>query len=123
MKAILAAGDLGSLDTVATAASVCCMAGADFVKTSTGREAVNATLPIGAAMAVAVRGYAERTGYRVGLKAAGGIRSTSQALRWLGLVREVLGPEWLTRQHFRIGASSLLDDLERSLRERQADSS
>jgi deoxyribose-phosphate aldolase len=111
LKAILAAGDLGSLLTVSQAGLVCCMAGADFIKTSTGREEVNATLPIGVAMAAAIRSYRERTGHAVGLKAAGGIRSARQAVEWLCLVRETLGLEWLTRERFRIGASSLLDDL------------
>jgi deoxyribose-phosphate aldolase len=92
------------------------MAGVDFIKTSTGREGVNATLPIGWSMATAILGYQGRTGHVVGLKAAGGIRATGQALQWLHLVRETLGPEWLTRERFRIGASSLLDDLVRSLR-------
>ncbi|OFX32658.1 MAG: deoxyribose-phosphate aldolase [Armatimonadetes bacterium RBG_16_67_12] len=115
MKTILACGDLGTLRDVAAASLVCMMAGADFIKTSTGKETVNATLPFGLVMAREIRQYFEDTGYRVGLKPAGGIRSAKQALDWLLLVKEELGEEWMQPSRFRIGASSLLTDIERQL--------
>jgi deoxyribose-phosphate aldolase len=115
IKAILATGELGTLDNVARASQVCMMAGADFIKTSTGRERVNATLPVGITMARAIRAYAERTGHAVGLKPAGGIRSANDALHWLTMVEEELGAEWLSPERFRFGASSLLDDIEQRL--------
>jgi len=115
LKVIVACGELGTLRQVAQATSVAMMAGADFVKTSTGKEAVNATPEFGIVMARAVREYAERTGFRVGLKPAGGIRTTGQALDWLVLVKEELGDPWLDPGLFRIGASALLADIEREL--------
>jgi deoxyribose-phosphate aldolase len=115
VKAILACGELGTLRNVAQASAVCMMAGADFIKTSTGREAVNATLPFGLVMARQIRDYFEQTGFRVGLKPAGGIRTARQALEWLLLIREELGVEWMQPHLFRIGASSLLTDIERQL--------
>jgi deoxyribose-phosphate aldolase len=115
MKTILACGELGTLRNVAAASWVCMMAGADFIKTSTGKEAVNATLPFGLVMARAIREYYEQTGYRVGLKPAGGIRTAKQALDWLVLVKEELGGDWMHRSRFRIGASGLLTDIERQL--------
>jgi deoxyribose-phosphate aldolase len=115
LKAILGTGELPTLRHVAQAALVCMMAGADFVKTSTGKEAVNATLPAGLVMVRQVRDYHERTGYRVGFKPAGGIRTARQALEWLVLVREELGEEWARPETFRIGASGLLTDIERQL--------
>ena len=115
LKVILATGELGTLRNVARAALIAMMAGADFVKTSTGKEAVNATLPVGLAMVRAVRAYAERTGYRVGFKPAGGIRSAKSALDWMILVKEELGVEWLRPALFRLGASTLLTDIERQL--------
>jgi deoxyribose-phosphate aldolase len=115
MKAILACGELGTLRNVALASWVCMAAGADFIKTSTGKEAVNATLPFGLVMARAIRDYHQATGVRVGLKPAGGIRSAKQALDWLLLVKEELGEAWLAPSLFRIGASSLLTDIERQL--------
>jgi deoxyribose-phosphate aldolase len=115
MKTILGTGELGTLRTVARASWVCMMAGADFIKTSTGKEAVNATLPVGLVMVRAIREYAEATGYRVGFKPAGGIRTAKQALDWLILMKEELGNEWLAPALFRIGASSLLTDIERQL--------
>ncbi len=117
LKVILAAGDLGPLRSVASAALVSCMAGADFIKTSTGREVVNATLPVGSVMAGAIRAYLDRSGYVVGIKPAGGIRTAEQALGWIALVERELGPDWLTPDRFRIGASSLLDDLRERLLE------
>lgn len=115
LKTILATGELGTLRNVARASLVCMMAGADFIKTSTGKESVNATLPVGLVMARAIRNYHERTGHRVGLKPAGGIRTAAQALDWLILVKEVLGDAWLRPSLFRFGASSLLGDIERQI--------
>jgi deoxyribose-phosphate aldolase len=91
------------------------MAGADFVKTSTGKESANATLPVGLTMTRAVRAYAERTGYAVGFKPAGGIRAAKEALVWLILMKEELGNRWLAPELFRFGASSLLGDIERQI--------
>lgn len=118
LKTILATGELGTLRNVARASWVCMMAGADFIKTSTGKEKVNATLPVGLVMARAIRAYRELTGFRVGLKPAGGIGTAKQALVWLVLVKEELGAEWLDRARFRFGASSLLADIERQLEHR-----
>ncbi len=115
LKTILGTGELGTLRNVARASLVCMMAGADFVKTSTGKESVNATLPVGLTMVRAIRAFEERTGYRVGFKAAGGIRTAKEALNWLILMKEELGREWLEPQLFRFGASSLLADVERQL--------
>ena len=115
VKAILATGELATLTNVAKASHVCMMAGADFIKTSTGKESVNATLPVSLVMARAIREYHERTGFKVGFKPAGGIRSAKQALEWLILIKEELGNGWLTPELFRFGASSLLTDIERQL--------
>jgi deoxyribose-phosphate aldolase len=115
LKTILATGELATLRNVARASLVCMMAGADFVKTSTGKEGVNATLPVGVTMARAVRSYAERTGYLIGFKPAGGIRTAKEALTWLILMKEELGTGWLQPELFRFGASSLLGDIERQL--------
>ena len=115
LKTILATGELGSLRNVARASWTCMMAGADFIKTSTGKEKVNATLPVGLVMARAIRGYRRLSGHHVGLKPAGGVGTAKQALAWLILVREELGGAWLDRSLFRIGASSLLADIERQL--------
>jgi deoxyribose-phosphate aldolase len=115
LKTILATGELATLRNVARASLVCMMAGADFVKTSTGKEGVNATLPVGLTMARAVRAYAERTGYAVGFKPAGGIRTAKESLLWLFLMKEELGTGWLQPELFRFGASSLLADIERQL--------
>ncbi|MBI5959031.1 MAG: deoxyribose-phosphate aldolase [Chloroflexi bacterium] len=115
MKTILATGELGPLWNVTMASKVCMMAGADFIKTSTGKEPVNATLEVGLVMTRAIREHFERTGYKVGLKPAGGIRTAKQALDWLVLIKEELGDEWLNASLFRIGASSLLGDIERQL--------
>ncbi len=115
MKVILAVGELGTLRHVAQASLVAMMAGADFIKTSTGKEALNATLPFGLVMVRAIREYYERTGYRVGFKPAGGIRTAKQALDWLILIKEELGDAWLKPERFRIGASALLTDIERQL--------
>lgn len=115
MKVILGTGELGTLANAGKAAMVAMMAGADFVKTSTGKEVVNATLPVGLVLARAVRDYHRRTGHRVGLKAAGGISTARDALAWMILVKEELGDAWLSPALFRIGASSLLADIERQL--------
>ena len=115
VKAILATGELGSLRNVARASLVAMMAGADFIKTSTGKESVNATLPVTLVMLRAIRDYHERTGHRVVFKPAGGISKAKDALTWLMLVREELGPDWCTPSLFRFGASSLLGDIERQL--------
>lgn len=115
LKTILATGELGTLTNVYRASLVCMMAGADFIKTSTGKEAVNATLPVGLVMARAIRAFRERTGFDVGLKPAGGIRTAKQALEWLFLMKEELGVEWTRPDRFRFGASGLLTDIERQL--------
>lgn len=115
LKTILATGELATLRNVHRASLVCMMAGADFIKTSTGKEAVNATLPVGLTMARAIREYRERTGHVVGFKPAGGIRTAKDALRWLAMMKDELGPEWVQRGLFRFGASSLLADIERQL--------
>ena len=115
MKTILATGDLGTLKQVYQASLVAMMAGSDFIKTSTGKESVNATLEFGLVMARAIREYQARTGYIVGFKPAGGISKAKQALTWQSLMKEELGDAWLMPDRFRFGASSLLTDLERQL--------
>ncbi|EBA17527.1 deoxyribose-phosphate aldolase [Roseobacter sp. SK209-2-6] len=115
VKAILATGELGSLRNVARASLVCMMAGADFIKTSTGKESVNATLPVSLVMIRAIRDYYERTGFRVGYKPAGGISKAKDSLVYLALIKEELGDRWLQPDLFRFGASSLLGDIERQL--------
>jgi deoxyribose-phosphate aldolase len=115
MKAILATGELGTLKNVMRASVVCMQAGADFIKTSTGKEPVNATLPVSLVMVRAIRAYHESTGYKIGFKPAGGIRSAKQALDWLILMKEELGEEWMQSHLFRLGASGLLNDIERQL--------
>lgn len=115
LKAILATGELGSIGKVAKASMVAMMAGADFIKTSTGMEKVNATLPVGLVMLRAIRAYFEHTGVRVGMKPAGGIGTAKDALAWLILVKEELGDAWLDPALFRFGASRLLGDIERQL--------
>lgn len=115
LKAILATGELGTLSNVAKASVVAMMAGADFIKTSTGKESENATLPVGLIMVRQIREYFQATGYKVGFKPAGGIRNAKQALEWLMLIREELGLPWMNPHLFRFGASSLLADIERQL--------
>jgi deoxyribose-phosphate aldolase len=115
MKVILGTGDLLTLRNVARASVVAMMAGADFIKTSTGKEAVNATLPVGLVMTRAIREYAQETGMAVGFKPAGGIRTAKQSLEWLALMKEELGPSWLNAELFRFGASGMLADIERQL--------
>jgi deoxyribose-phosphate aldolase len=115
MKAILGTGDLMTLRNVGRASVVAMMAGADFIKTSTGKEAVNATLPVSLVMVRAIREYFERTGVAVGFKPAGGIRTAKQALEWMFLMKEELGRPWLEPELFRFGASGMLTDIERQL--------
>jgi deoxyribose-phosphate aldolase len=115
MKVILGSGDLLTLRNVARASVVAMMAGADFIKTSTGKEPTNATLPVGLVMARAIREYAQQTGMAVGFKPAGGIRTAKQSLEWLALMKEELGPWWMRAELFRLGASGLLGDIERQL--------
>ena len=115
IKTILATGDLGTLRNVARASAVCMMAGADFIKTSTGKEPVNATLPVSLVMMRAIREYHEKTGFKIGYKPAGGISKAKDALTYLSLVKEELGDQWLSPDLFRFGASSLLGDIERQL--------
>jgi deoxyribose-phosphate aldolase len=115
MKTILATGDLGTLKQVYQASLVAMMAGSDFIKTSTGKESVNATLEFSLVMTRAIREFLERAGFKVGFKPAGGIGTAKQALAWQALMKEELGDEWLMPDLFRIGASSLLTDLERQL--------
>jgi deoxyribose-phosphate aldolase len=115
LKAILGTGDLVTLRNVARASWVAMMAGADFIKTSTGKEAVNATLPVSITMVRCIREYAERTGMAVGFKPAGGIRTAKQSTDWLAMMKDELGRPWLEPSLFRIGASGLLGDIERQL--------
>jgi deoxyribose-phosphate aldolase len=115
MKVILGTGDLLTLRNVARASFVAMMAGADFIKTSTGKEPTNATLPVGLVMARAIREYAQDTGMAVGFKPAGGIRTAKQSLEWLSLMKEELGTPWMKAELFRFGASGLLNDIERQL--------
>src|SRR3954469_25686935 len=115
MKSILATGELATLTNVARASVVAMQAGSDFIKTSTGKEGVNATLPFGIVMCRMIREYFERTGFAIGFKPAGGIRTAKQALEYLYLMKEELGDRWLLPDLFRFGASSLLTDIERQL--------
>lgn len=115
VKAILATGELGTYTNVARASAVCMMAGADFIKTSTGKEPVNATLPFALIMTRLIREYHERTGVKIGFKPAGGIRTAKQATEYLMLMKDELGNDWLSPHLFRIGASTLLSDIERQL--------
>jgi len=115
MKTILAIGECGTMDNVYKASMVSMMAGSDFIKTSTGKEGVNATLEVALVMVRAIREYFEKTGYYVGFKPAGGIKGAKDVLFWLALMKEELGDEWTHNTLFRLGASSLLVDIERQL--------
>ena len=115
LKVILATGDLKTLTNVYKASMVSMMAGGDFVKTSTGMEGVNATLPVSLAMVRAIRDYLDQSGILVGFKPAGGLKTSKDALAWLILMKEELGREWLEPELFRMGASSLLGDIERQI--------
>ncbi|MEC8704848.1 MAG: deoxyribose-phosphate aldolase [Asgard group archaeon] len=115
MKAIIATGDLSTLRNVAKASMVCMMAGADFIKTSTGKESTNANLTVGLTMVRQIRDFYDRTGVKIGFKPAGGIKKAKDALNWLILIKEELGEDWLNPNLFRFGASSLLSDIERQI--------
>lgn len=115
MKAILATGDLQTLRNVYSASMVSMQAGADFIKTSTGKEGVNATLPVSLVMVRALRDYRDATGFRIGFKPAGGMKSAKEALNWQFLMKDELGRDWLEPGLFRLGASSMLGDIERQL--------
>jgi deoxyribose-phosphate aldolase len=115
MKVILGTGDLLTLRNVARASFVAMMAGADFIKTSTGKEPTNATLPVSLVMVRAIREYAQQTGMAVGFKPAGGIRTAKQSIDWLAMIKEELGLSWMRLELFRFGASGLLGDIERQL--------
>lgn len=115
LKTIIETGELATLTNVYRASVVCMMAGADFIKTSTGKTKLNATLPFGLVMCRAIRDYEARTGYKIGFKPAGGIRKAKDSLVWLTLIKEELGNAWLNNALFRFGASSLLGDIERQL--------
>lgn len=115
VKAILATGELATMRNIAKASLVCMMAGADFIKTSTGKEGVNATLPVSLVMVRQIRDYQDATGFKIGYKPAGGIAKAKDAIAYMSLMKEELGNEWLTPDLFRFGASSLLGDIERQL--------
>jgi len=115
LKTILGTGDLATLNQVGRASLVCMLAGADFIKTSTGKEKVNATLPVSLAMIRMIRWFADETGVEIGYKPAGGISSAKTALDYMALMKEELGVHWLQPHLFRFGASSLLTDIERQL--------
>ena len=115
LKAILATGDIATLRNVYSASMVAMQAGADFIKTSTGKEGVNATLPVSLTMVRALRDYGDVTGHRVGFKPAGGMKSAKDSLAWQYLMKEELGNDWLQPDLFRLGASSMLGDIERQL--------
>ena len=115
MKTILATGELGNLSNIAKASQICMMAGADFIKTSTGKEPTNATLPVSLVMVRMIRNFYNETGIRIGFKAAGGISDTKTALLYMTMIQEELGRRWLEPDLFRFGASSLLGDIERQL--------
>ncbi|KAK9498538.1 hypothetical protein O3M35_003149 [Rhynocoris fuscipes] len=115
LKTILAVGECGSLENIYKASMIAMMAGSDFIKTSTGKEAVNATLPVGLIMCRAIKDFYMKTGIKVGLKPAGGLKTSKDALLWLALIKQELGNDWLNPKLFRIGASSLLKSLEQRL--------
>ncbi|EZA59117.1 Putative deoxyribose-phosphate aldolase [Ooceraea biroi] len=115
LKTILSTGELGNLTNVYKAAMIAMMAGADFIKTSTGKEAVNATLPVGIVMCQAIKEFARLTKKEIGFKPAGGIKTAQDALEWMTLMKKKLGIDWLINTRFRIGASSLLDDVAREI--------
>lgn len=113
LKAILGIGECGTMENVYKASMVCMMAGADFIKTSTGKEAVNANLPVGLCMIRAIQEFNRLTGKKIGLKPAGGVRTVDDSIQWLIMVKETLGMEYLDPHLFRFGASGLLDDIEK----------
>ncbi len=111
LKVILETGELETYDNVRLASFIAMQAGADFIKTSTGKAAVNATLPVTLVMLEAIRDYFYATGKKIGMKPAGGIRNAKQALQYLVVVNETLGDAWLSPELFRFGASTLLNDV------------
>lgn len=113
MKTILAIGELGTFENVYKASMVAMMAGADFIKTSTGKESVNATLPVGLVMIRAIQDFYKETQRKIGFKPAGGVRSVKDAIAWMTMIKSTLGNEWLQPHLFRFGASGLLDDIEK----------
>ncbi|KAK6641830.1 hypothetical protein RUM44_013548 [Polyplax serrata] len=115
LKTILSVGELGNFRNIYKASLVAMMAGSDFIKTSTGKETLNATLPVGLVMMRAIQDYYQETGWMVGFKAAGGIRKTDDALKWQLLAVRELGSNWLNKTYFRIGASGLLQEIEHDL--------
>ena len=115
LKTIIATGDIMTFRNIAKASLVCMMAGADFIKTSTGKENINSTIPFSLVMVRAIRDYFDKTNFKVGFKAAGGIKSAKESISYLTLIKEELGNDWLNPSLFRIGASSLLGDIERQL--------
>lgn len=117
MKTILAIGECGTMENVYKAAMVSMMAGSDFIKTSTGKESVNATLAVGLVMIRAIKSFAAKTGRKIGLKPAGGVRTVSDAIDWMRLIMNTLGDEWLEPNLFRFGASGLVNDIEQVVEE------
>lgn len=120
MKAILAIGECGTMENVFKASMVAMMAGSDFIKTSTGKEGVNATLPVGLVMIRAIQEFRRLTGRRIGLKPAGGVRTVADSIGWMQMIQNTLGDEWLVPERFRFGASGLLDDIVKVVREEMA---
>lgn len=116
MKTILAIGELGTFENVYKASMVAMMAGADFIKTSTGKESVNATLPVGLLMIRAIQDFYAQTKRKIGFKPAGGVRTVKEAIAWMTLIKSTLGNEWLQPHLFRFGASGLLDDIEKTVK-------
>ena len=119
LKVILETGELTTYDNVRFASDMSMAAGADFIKTSTGKVPIAATLPVTLVMLQAIEDFYERTGRMVGMKPAGGISNAKLALQYLVMVREVLGPKWLTNDWFRFGASSLTNDLLMQIRKQE----
>lgn len=115
LKTILGIGECSSMENVYKASMVAMMAGSDFIKTSTGKESVNATLPVGLVMIWAIQDFEQRTGRKIGLKPAGGVRSVKDAIAWLSLIKNTLGDEWIRPELFRFGASGLVDNIEKHL--------
>jgi deoxyribose-phosphate aldolase len=111
LKVILETGELGTYDRIRQASMLAMAAGADFIKTSTGKISIGATLPTALCMMEAIREFADETGRAVGFKAAGGVRTSKIAIQYLTILHETLGPDWMTPGRFRIGASSLLNDV------------
>ena len=113
LKTILGIGECGTMDNVYNASMVAMMAGSDFIKTSTGKESVNATLPVGLVMIRAIQAFYKITGKKIGLKPAGGVRTVDDSIKWMTMIKETLGNEYLQPGLFRFGASGLLDDIQK----------